>query len=72
MEEDLQPRRDEVYSISGPVLQCPTASGADGAGAGARAVQSPFLGRFPERFPEQHFIASDDESETEWLERDGP
>eukprot|EP00969_Alexandrium_andersonii_P055319 2437625-Alexandrium_andersonii.AAC.1 len=69
MEEDLQPRRDEVYSSSGPVLQCPSASGADSAGAGAGVGQTPFP-VFPGQFPEQHFIASDEERGTEWLERD--
>eukprot|EP00969_Alexandrium_andersonii_P193688 8555233-Alexandrium_andersonii.AAC.1 len=33
MEEDLQPRRDEVFSISSPALQCPSAFGANGADA---------------------------------------
>eukprot|EP00969_Alexandrium_andersonii_P221436 9780108-Alexandrium_andersonii.AAC.1 len=64
MEDDLQPRRDEVYSISGPVLQCQTAFSADGADAGAGTGQG--------QRPGHYRIASEDESETEWLERDGP
>eukprot|EP00969_Alexandrium_andersonii_P318682 14077352-Alexandrium_andersonii.AAC.1 len=64
MEDDLQPRRDEVFGISGPALRCPSAFSADSADAGARTGQG--------KFPEHYFIASDDEGETEWLEEDGP
>eukprot|EP00969_Alexandrium_andersonii_P064585 2844378-Alexandrium_andersonii.AAC.1 len=64
MEEDLQPRRDEVFGISRPAVQCMPAFGADSADGAPKTEGCPF--------PEQYFIASDDESETEWLERDGP
>eukprot|EP00969_Alexandrium_andersonii_P040230 1763521-Alexandrium_andersonii.AAC.1 len=64
MEEDLQPRMGEVFSISCPALQCPSAfvsSGADTAyDAGAEA------------FPEQYFIAADEESESDCPVLGGP
>eukprot|EP00969_Alexandrium_andersonii_P076212 3360407-Alexandrium_andersonii.AAC.1 len=64
MEEDLQPCRDEVFSISGPALQCPAAFGADGADAASRTGREPF--------PEQYFIASDEERESDCPVGDGP
>eukprot|EP00969_Alexandrium_andersonii_P087638 3866634-Alexandrium_andersonii.AAC.1 len=64
MEEDLQPRRDEVFSISSPALRCLSAFGADDADeaydAGAR------------NFPEQYFIASYEEGEPDCAAGDGP
>eukprot|EP00969_Alexandrium_andersonii_P256274 11329577-Alexandrium_andersonii.AAC.1 len=64
MEEDLQPRRDEVFSISGPALQCPSAFGESGADATSRTGREPF--------PEQYSIASDEESESDCPVDDGP
>eukprot|EP00969_Alexandrium_andersonii_P216376 9557114-Alexandrium_andersonii.AAC.1 len=61
MEEDLQPRRDEVFSISGPALQCPSALGAEG-GVREGADAASRTGR--DHLPEQYFVASEDESET--------
>eukprot|EP00969_Alexandrium_andersonii_P087383 3855235-Alexandrium_andersonii.AAC.1 len=57
MEEDLQPRRDEVFSISGPARRCPSAFGSDSAGDADDAGA--------EVFPEQYFIASDEEGESD-------
>eukprot|EP00969_Alexandrium_andersonii_P047560 2086930-Alexandrium_andersonii.AAC.1 len=64
MEEDLQPRRDEVFSTSGPALQCSSAFGAGGADAASRTGREPF--------PEHYFVAADEESESDCPVDDGP
>eukprot|EP00969_Alexandrium_andersonii_P130245 5758594-Alexandrium_andersonii.AAC.1 len=62
MEEDLQPRRGEVFTISGPALHGPSAFGSDDADeadtAGAKG-------------PARYFIASDDEGEADYAAAKG-